>query len=202
MTSPRLQAGTKHSGRKILVAVDASAESEDALQWTLQNMYRTGDVLHFLHVVPRQEPATTYGAPPVDFLPQQNPKSSQKLAEQALSFIKERLLPMLGDMQPEPVVHVVKVCAGALPNTGSWSVSMCTCNDASSFILNPLFLYLLQSDTDTDSIGNVVCQRAEAHGVVAVVMAGRSKSNVGDFFMGSVTNFCTHHCKKPVLVVH
>lgn len=166
MTSPRLQAGTKHSGRKILVAVDASAESEDALQWTLQNMYRTGDVLHFLHVVPRQEPATTYGAPPVDFLPQQNPKSSQKLAEQALSFIKERLLPMLGDMQPEPVVHVVK------------------------------------SDTDTDSIGNVVCQRAEAHGVVAVVMAGRSKSNVGDFFMGSVTNFCTHHCKKPVLVVH
>ena len=50
-----------------------------------------------------------YGAPPVDFLPQQNPKSVQKLAEQAQSFIKDRLLPMLGDMQPEPVVHVVKV---------------------------------------------------------------------------------------------
>lgn len=149
-----------------MLAVDASAESEDALQWTLANMYRPEDVLHFLHVVPRQETATTYGAPPVDFLPQQNPKSVQRLAEQGLSFIKERLLPMLGDMQPEPVVHIVK------------------------------------SDTDTDSIGNVVCQRAEALAVVAVVMAGHSKSKVGDFFMGSVTNFCTHHCKKPVLVVH
>jgi len=107
--SPRTQAGASQSGRKVLLAVDASAESEDALQWTLANMYRPGDVLHFLHIVPRQEPATTYGAPPVDFLPQQNPKSVQRLAEQGLSFIKERLLPMLGDMQPEPVVHIVKV---------------------------------------------------------------------------------------------
>lgn len=112
MLSPRHQAGATQSGRNILLAVNASAESEDALQWTLGNMYRSGDVLHFLHVVPRQEPATTYGAPPVDFLPQQNPKSVQKLAEQALSFIKERLLPMLGDMQPDPVVHIVKVCVG------------------------------------------------------------------------------------------
>ncbi|DBA70403.1 TPA: hypothetical protein ACH3X2_011817 [Trebouxia sp. C0005] len=166
MTSTRTRAGAAQSGRNILLAVNASAESEDALQWTLANMYRSGDVLHFLHVIPRQEPATTYGAPPVDFLPQQNPKSVQRLAEQGLSFIKERLLPMLGDIQPDPVVHIVK------------------------------------SDTDTDSIGNVVCQRAEALAAVAVVMAGHSKSRVGDFFMGSVTNFCTHHCKKPVLVVH
>ena len=114
MMSRSQQAGATSSGRKILVSVNASAESEDALQWTLQNLYRPGDVLHFLHVVPRQEPATTYGAPPIDFLPQQNPKSVQKLAEQAQSFIKDRLLPMLGDMQPEPVVHVVKVCSQSL----------------------------------------------------------------------------------------
>ena len=109
MTTRNQEAGAT-SGRKILVAVNASADSEDALQWTLQNLYRPGDVLHFLHVVPRQEPAPTYGAPPVDFLPQQNPNSFQQLAEQAQSFIKDRLLPMLGDMQPDPVVHVVKVC--------------------------------------------------------------------------------------------
>ena len=110
MSARRQQAGATTSGRKLLVSVNASAESEDALQWTLQNLYRQGDVLHFLHVVPRQEPASTYGAPPVDFLPHQNPQSVQKLAQQAQSFIKDRLLPMLGDMQPEPVVHVVKVC--------------------------------------------------------------------------------------------
>ncbi len=117
MTSTRQHGGSTQPGRKILVAVDSSAESEGALQWTLENMYRPGDVLHFLHIVPRQEPATMYGAPPVDFLPQQNPKSVQKLSEQALSFIKERLLPMLGDIQPEPVVHVIKVCVHALACT-------------------------------------------------------------------------------------
>lgn len=62
--------------------------------------------------------------------------------------------------------------------------------------------FLLQSEVDTDSIGNVVCQRAEALAVAAVVIAGQRKSKVGDFLMGSITNFCLHHCKKPVLVVH
>ena len=109
MTTRHQQLEGTTPGRKILVSVNASAESEDALQWTLHNLYRPGDVLHFLHVVPRQEPATTYGAPPIDFLPHQNPDSFQKLAEEAQSFIKDRLLPMLGDMQPHPVVHVVKV---------------------------------------------------------------------------------------------
>lgn len=110
MTSPRRHAADTSPGRKVLVAVDSSVESEDALRWTLHNMYRPGDVLHFLHVVPRQEPAATYGAPPVDFLPQQNPQSVQKLADQAKSFINDRLLPMLKDIQTEPVVHIVKVC--------------------------------------------------------------------------------------------
>lgn len=58
-----------------------------------------------------------------------------------------------------------------------------------------------QADVDTDSVGFAVCQRAEALNVVAVVMAGRNRSRTGDFFLGSVTNFCTQHCKKPVLLV-
>lgn len=115
MTTRNQQSDATTSGRKILLSVNAAAESEEALQWTLHNLYRPGDVLHFLHVVPRQEPATTYGAPPVDFLPHQDPDSFQKLAEQAQSFIKDRLLPMLGDMQPDPVVHVVKVCRHRMP---------------------------------------------------------------------------------------
>lgn len=200
MTSTRTRAGAAQSGRNILLAVNASAESEDALQWTLANMYRSGDVLHFLHVIPRQEPATTYGAPPVDFLPQQNPKSVQRLAEQGLSFIKERLLPMLGDIQPDPVVHIVKVWMAVLAYNARWVLR--TSPKSLQQQGTNRFTWILQSDTDTDSIGNVVCQRAEALAAVAVVMAGHSKSRVGDFFMGSVTNFCTHHCKKPVLVVH
>lgn len=33
--------------------------------------YKPGDELHLLHVVPRLQLASTYGAPPVDFLPYQ-----------------------------------------------------------------------------------------------------------------------------------
>lgn len=107
MTSSSREAGP--SGRKVLVAVNAGAESENALQWTLENLYRQGDLLHLLHVVPRQQTATSYGAPPIDFLPQMKSKASPGASQEALTFIKERLLPMCGDMQPEPVVSVVKV---------------------------------------------------------------------------------------------
>lgn len=59
----------------------------------------------------------------------------------------------------------------------------------------------MQADVDTDSVGFAVCQRAENLNAIAVVMAGRNRSRTGDFFLGSVTNFCTQHCKKPVLLV-
>lgn len=55
---------------------------------------------------------------------------------------------------------------------------------------------------DTDSIGNVVCKKAEDLEVISVIMASHSKSKLTEFFLGSVTNYCTHHCKKPILVVH
>lgn len=64
----------------------------------------------------------------------------------------------------------------------------------------PTILHL-QADVDTDSVGFAVCQKAENLNAVAVVMAGRNRSRTGDFFLGSVTNFCTQHCKKPVLLV-
>lgn len=109
MTSSRRDSTALSSGRKILVTVNAGAESENALQWTLENLYKSGDVLHFLHVQPRQQAATSYGAPPIDFLPQMKSKTTSDGGQEALTFIKERLLPMCGDMQPEPVVTIAKV---------------------------------------------------------------------------------------------
>eukprot|EP00878_Enallax_costatus_P038871 GHUV01044359.1.p1 GENE.GHUV01044359.1~~GHUV01044359.1.p1 ORF type:complete len:173 (+),score=24.68 GHUV01044359.1:357-875(+) len=40
------------SGRNLVVAVDHTESSYKAVHWTLQNLYREGDVLHLLHVVP------------------------------------------------------------------------------------------------------------------------------------------------------
>ena len=45
----------------------------------------------------------------VDFLPQQDPIAYSQLLHQAETFIRERLLPKLRDLQPEPSVHIVKV---------------------------------------------------------------------------------------------
>eukprot|EP00891_Asterochloris_glomerata_P002094 jgi/Astpho2/2094/Aster-00579 len=134
----------RSSARHILISVDESEGCERALQWTLDQLYRPGDEIHFLRVVPRQQHAESYGAPPVDFLPQQDPIAYSQLLQQAETFIRERLLPKL---------HM-----------------------------------------DTDSIGNVLCKRAEDLKAVALVMSSQSKTRVQSFFLGSCSNYCAHHC--------
>ena len=49
-----------------------------------------------------------FGAPPVDFLPQQDPVAYEQLLKNAEHFITDRFLPKLGSVQPDPVVHIVK----------------------------------------------------------------------------------------------
>lgn len=56
-------------GRVIIVAVEDSADSTQAFDFAVQNMYRAGDQLHLVHVIPRLHFAAAYGVPPVDFVP-------------------------------------------------------------------------------------------------------------------------------------
>ena len=51
----------------------------------------------------------TYGAPPVDFLPYQDPSAYEQLLRAAEGFIERRALVHIGEVAPPPVVHVVKV---------------------------------------------------------------------------------------------
>jgi hypothetical protein len=50
-----------------------------------------------------------YGAPPVDFLPQQDPVAYDHLVKSVESFIATRFLPVLNSLRLQPVVHIVKV---------------------------------------------------------------------------------------------
>eukprot|EP00884_Botryococcus_braunii_P002094 jgi/Botrbrau1/11886/Bobra.126_2s0019.1 len=152
--------------RSLVIAIDDSSECERAVGWTVENLVRPGDEVHLVHVIPRMQVASMYpGAPPVDFLPQQDPLSYEQLIKNAEHFITQRFLPKLGNLEPSPVVHVVR------------------------------------ADVDTDSIGNVVCRKVDELKATALIMASHSKTKLQEFFLGSVTNFCTHHCRKPVLVV-
>ncbi len=49
---------------------------------------------------------------------------------------------------------------------------------------------ILQSEVDTESIGNVVCKKAENLDVAAIVVSLHSKSKLQEFFLGSISNYC------------
>jgi nucleotide-binding universal stress UspA family protein len=56
--------------------------------------------------------------------------------------------------------------------------------------------------TDNDSIGAVICKRAEQLQAAVIVMAKHNKGALKEFFVGSATNYVTHHAVCPVLVMH
>lgn len=53
---------------------------------------------------------------------------------------------------------------------------------------------------DCDSIGEMVCARAQALGAAGIVLSKHNKGKIAELFLGSVTNYCTHHAKQPVVV--
>ena len=61
---------------------------------------------------------------------------------------------------------------------------------------------VLKGTMDADSIGQNICHQAEHAGVAVVVMAAHNKGRQIKFIVGSVTQYCTKHCSKTVLVMH
>lgn len=59
----------------------------------------------------------------------------------------------------------------------------------------------IQSEVDTESVGHVLCKKADELDAVAIVMASHNKGRMAEFFLGSVTNYCTHHSHRPVVIV-
>jgi nucleotide-binding universal stress UspA family protein len=54
----------------------------------------------------------------------------------------------------------------------------------------PYKLEIIKSAVDSDSVGSLVCKRAEQLNAVAVVLAKHNKGSIQEFFVGSVTNYC------------
>ncbi|GAX83927.1 hypothetical protein CEUSTIGMA_g11351.t1 [Chlamydomonas eustigma] len=62
------------------------------------------------------------------------------------------------------------------------------------------FVHIIKSETDSGSIGHVICSKAEELHAACVVMGNHVKGPVREFFMGSVSNYIMKHCKLPVLI--
>jgi hypothetical protein len=44
---------------------------------------------------------------------------------------------------------------------------------------------------DTESIGNVLCKKADELNAAAIIVSLHSKSRLQEFVLGSITSFCT-----------
>jgi structural maintenance of chromosome 2 len=66
----------------------------------------------------------------------------------------------------------------------------------------PYQVEIVRGCVDNDSIGALLCRRAEQLNAGVVLMGKHNRGAVKEFFIGSVSNYALHHCKQPVLVLH
>lgn len=63
-------------------------------------------------------------------------------------------------------------------------------------------VHIIKSEVDTQSIGHVVCKKAEELDAACVCLASHDKTRLQELFIGSVASYVIGHCSKPVLVTH
>ena len=181
---------------------------------------RPGDHIHLIHVIPRLQLAAVFGAPPVDFLPQQVrcfffllllpfdrsvPVRPLKTTPPCLSFFSTRPLSTLKKTKKKRHHHHHNTTQDPaayeqLIKNAEHFVSQRFLPRLLAIRPDPV-VHLVKAEVDADSIGSVVCRKASDLNAAALVMASHTKSKLQEFFLGSVTNYCCHHCVCPVLVV-
>ena len=61
----------------------------------------------------------------------------------------------------------------------------------------------MQAEVDTESIGTVLCRKAESLDAAAIIVSCEARSRLQEFFLGSITNFCTYAaCSAPHTSMH
>lgn len=51
-------------------------------------------------------------------------------------------------------------------------------------------------------VGRIICDKVEELRASTVIVASRSEGGLGEFIRGSVASYLTHHCQRPVAVLH
>lgn len=152
--------------RKILVAVDESKASDKTFKWALDNVYRAGDAMHLIHVIPPGQRLVVSPDLGIEGVIEEDEATKKQVETHALEFIHERF---------ERVLSAKSV---------------------------PYDVHLIRCDTSTDSIGQLICNRAESLDAACVVMAKHNKGTLKEFFLGSCSSYVIHHCKQPVVILH
>lgn len=152
--------------RNILVAVDESPAAKKVFEWTLENLYKEGDMVHVFHVIPPGQYIVLSSDLGVEDVIQDDEATLKAAEDRAREYLTK--------------TFALKLEADKIPYQ----------------------LEIVRFSTDSDSIGSITCKRAEQVNANLVVMAKHNKGAVKEFFMGSVTNYMSHHCKAPVCILH
>mmetsp|Transcript_23170 Transcript_23170/g.40997 ORF Transcript_23170/g.40997 Transcript_23170/m.40997 type:complete len:356 (+) Transcript_23170:186-1253(+) len=164
--SPRLSTEGDQSARRIVVCVDASEHSANALGWCAKKLFSKYDEVHLLHIFefepisPMPGPLHTYAA--MESVGEQNRELELHGEREAVKMMKsyQDRIAATGKLKRKPSVSVMR---GA-------------CNEE-------------------------ICEYAENHGADLLVLSSRGLGAVKRLLLGSVSGYCVHNCKVPVLVV-
>mmetsp|Transcript_32873 Transcript_32873/g.45868 ORF Transcript_32873/g.45868 Transcript_32873/m.45868 type:complete len:366 (+) Transcript_32873:219-1316(+) len=159
------------SGRRIVMCVDSSEHSIQALEWCNKKLFTKNDDVHLLHVYdfdPIAPSSSMQG--PLDL---QLDSAVESLGDQ------NRQLEISGEHKAiQMMIDYQRKCMeiGTLAGKPSATVMRGSCN-------------------------HEICDYAVTHNADLLVVASRGLGAVRRFLLGSVSGYCVHNCKVPVLVV-
>ncbi|XP_023531670.1 universal stress protein PHOS32-like [Cucurbita pepo subsp. pepo] len=175
-SSPGALLSARHSldsQRRIAIAVDLSDESAYAVRWAVQNYLRPGDLVFFLHVRPT---SVLYGADwgAVD-LHQRSSSSDDVSAEESQRKLED-------DFD---------------------NFTTTKASDLAQPLVEANIPFKIHIVKDHD-MKERLCLEVERLGLSAVIMGSRgfgASKRITKGRLGSVSDYCVHHCVCPVVVV-
>ncbi|XP_022135600.1 universal stress protein PHOS32-like isoform X2 [Momordica charantia] len=174
--SPSILLSPRHSSdsqRRIAIAVDLSDESAYAVRWAVQNYLRPRDLVFFLHVRPT---SVLYGADwgSLD-LHQRNSSSDGVSAEESQRMLED--------------------------DFDNFTTTKAT--DLAQPLVEANIPFKIHIVKDHD-MKERLCLEVERLGLSAVIMGSRgfgASKRITKGRLGSVSDYCVHHCVCPVVVV-
>ncbi|RCV17055.1 hypothetical protein SEVIR_3G193100v4 [Setaria viridis] len=196
-TSPRFffsslaaaSAAASSPHRRIGIAVDLSDESAFAVKWAVQNYLRPGDAVVLLHVRPT---SVLYGADwgsiPVSVDDEPDAGIAEGAARAAAASGEE-------ETEPEEAKKKREEDFDAFTSTKA--------QDLAQPLVVAQIPFKIHIVKDHD-MKERLCLEAERLGLSALIMGSRgfgASRRAGKGRLGSVSDYCVHHCVCPVVVV-
>ncbi|GMY18377.1 universal stress protein a-like protein [Fagus crenata] len=179
-----MEKATKLLEKKVLVAIDESENSYHALMWVLDNLKES--VTKSTLVIFAAQPLANYTnvfAAPLGFARMYFPVSATPALIESIQDQNKRV--SLGLLE-----KAKSICA-------SRGVKVDTFTEAG----DPKETIVAETVTEVGDPKEVIREAVEKLNIQLLVLGSHGRGAIKRAFLGSVSNYCVHHVKCPVLVV-